>query len=233
MYKKFLITSILSLICVLFSYAQEDSIAITPPEEQVDASNPLSKGLNFYQIGRFKPNKVELQNIVNYTTNKWFIRAAVDYTKPYDDNVYYGSSSFMVSRIFDLAKNNDEWKVQTGFGVVVSNSKVNGNAIGVNFVGVQMNDKWKFVELFTYQSNGTIEAQYGAYYKFTQNGNWEIRTHPRMLFNTQTGVHEIPVGIGIGHTMRTPMFTTYIFCEPEYDLYNNEYLIYSGVKFIF
>ncbi|NLR93026.1 hypothetical protein [Flammeovirga agarivorans] len=232
MYKRILFTLVLSVISYSFSLGQ-DSTAVLPLEEEVDASNPLSKGLNAYQIGRFKPNKVELQNIVNYTTSKWFIRAAVDYTKPYDGQVYYGSSSFMVSRVFDFAKNNEDWKVQTGFGVVVSNSRVNGNAIGVNFVGVQMNQKWKFVELFTYQSNGTIEAQYGAYYKFTPNGNWEIRTHPRMLFNTQTGVHEIPVGIGLGHTVRSKAFTSYIYCEPEYDLYNNEYIIYSGIKFIF
>ncbi|MBD0399780.1 hypothetical protein [Flammeovirga sp. EKP202] len=232
MYKTILLTLLSFLIHVSIAMGQ-DSTSVQHPEEEIDASNPLTKGLNAYQIGRFKPQQVDLQNIVNYTNNKWFIRAALDYTKPYEGQVYYQASSFMVSRVIDLGKNNENWKIQTGFGVVVSNSQANGTAVGVNAIGVQMNDKWKFVELFTYQSNGTIEAQYGAYYKFTKNGNWEVRTHPRMLFNTQTGVHEIPVGLGLGHTVRAKSFTTYMFCEPEYDLYNNEYIIYSGLKFIF
>ncbi|AZQ65490.1 hypothetical protein EI427_25085 [Flammeovirga pectinis] len=230
--KNFILPLLFIVLSLNFANAQ-DTTTVENVEEMVDASNPLSKGLNVYQIGRFKPNQVQMQNIVNYTTSKWFIRAAVDYTKPYDADVSYGSSSFMVSRLIEFGKNNEDWKIQTGFGAVVSHSAANGVTAGVNFVGVQLSKKWKFVELLTYQFNGTIEAQYGVYYKFTNNGLWEVRSHPRMLFNTQTGVNEIPVGVGLGRTVKSKTFTAYIYCEPEYDLANNCYLIYSGVKFIF
>lgn len=145
----------------------------------------------------------------------------------------YGSSSFSVARIMNFSHPEKGWTNKIGLGLVVSHSELNGFSGGVNFVGVQFNEKWKFVELLTYQANGTIEAQYGAYYKFTKNNLWEVRSHPRMLFNTQTGRREVPVGVGIGHTIRMTNATMYIYCEPEYDIYNHNYLIYSGVKLIF
>lgn len=225
---------IVGFILLLFPLivSKGQSIQNTSPiEPEIDASNPLTLGLNAYQIARFKPNTYDLQNIVNYTTEKWFIRGAVDYYKTPEMNTQYGSSSFSIARIINLG--NDNFNNKIGLGAVVSHSRINGVSGGFNFVGVQSNTKWKFVELFTYQVNGTIEAQYGAYYKFTKNNLWEVRSHPRMLFNTQTGKREVPVGIGIGHTVRMSKATMYIYCEPEYDIANNNYLIYSGVKFIF
>lgn len=205
----------------------------TAPEEQIDASNPLSKGLNFYQIFRVKPDVLDMQNIVNYTTDKWFIRGAIDYNKVSSEDINYGSSSFLVSRLFKFSPDNELWKVQVGVGAIISDSKANGFSAGISFVGVQSYKKWKFVELFTYQVNNTIEAQYGIYYKISEDGLWEVRSHPRMLFNMDTGVNEIPAGVGVGKTILGKSFTTYVFCEPEYDFVAKDYLIYTGVKFIF
>lgn len=204
----------------------------TPPET-IDASNPLSKGLNVYQIFRIKPDVLDMQNIVNYTNSKWFIRGAIDYNKVYSEDLNYGSSSFLVSRLFKFSPENELWKVQVGVGAIISDSRINGLSAGVSFVGVQSYKKWKFVELFTYQVNNTIEAQYGLYYKISKNGLWEVRSHPRMLFNLDTGKNEIPAGVGIGKTILGKSFTTYVFCEPEYDFVANSYLIYTGVKVIF
>lgn len=199
----------------------------------IDASNPLSKGLNVYQILRVKPDMLDMQNIVNYTNSKWFIRGSVDYNKVFSGDLNYGSSSFLVSRLFKFSPENELWKVQIGVGVIISDSKLNGFSGGVSMVGVQSYKKWKFVELFTYQVNNTIEAQYGVYYKISKDGLWEVRSHPRMLFNLDTGENEIPAGVGIGKTILGKTFTTYVFCEPEYDFVASDYLIYTGVKVIF
>lgn len=201
----------------------------TAPEEQIDASNPLSKGLNFYQIFRVKPDVLDMQNIVNYTTDKWFIRGAIDYNKVSSEDINYGSSSFLVSRLFKFSPDNELWKVQVGVGAIISDSKANGFSAGISFVGVQSYKKWKFVELFTYQVNNTIEAQYGIYYKISEDGLWEVRSHPRMLFNMDTGVNEIPAGVGVGKTILGKSFTTYVFCEPEYDFVAKDYLIYLSL----
>ena len=203
------------------------------PAEEIDASNPLSKGLNVYQIFRIKPDVLDMQNIVNYTTSKWFIRGSIDYNKVHSEDLNYGSSSFLVSRLFKFLPDNELWKVQIGVGAIISDSKLNGFSGGISFVGVQSYKKWKFVELFTYQVNNTIEAQYGIYYKISKNGLWEVRSHPRMLFNLDTGKNEIPAGVGLGKTILGKSFTTYVFCEPEYDFVANDYLIYTGVKVIF
>ncbi|MBK0369455.1 hypothetical protein [Flavobacterium agrisoli] len=165
--RKLLIASFLLLSAITWGQEIE--------EEEVDASNPLSKGWNIYQIFRIKPNLLDMQNIVNFTTDKWFYRGAIDYNKAHPGDLNYGSTSFLVAKLFKLSPNNQSWKSQLGVGVVISDSKLNGFSGGVNLVGIQSNKKWKFVELFTYQVNNTIEAQYGIYYKFTKDGLWEVR----------------------------------------------------------
>ncbi|MHA7128609.1 hypothetical protein [Algoriphagus namhaensis] len=228
---------LLSLLCI---------VSLLGSVAAQDANNPIDPAPTFGLWNRFYSNdQSRLQFLANVTKGKWFYRFTMEYEFNYQDPSYrwfvydgepqkekshFNSTNFLVARLFQ-SKNGQH---QYGVGAVVSYFHGRNFAGGVNFVSVSKVGTWKFITLTTLQAGNeifTMEFQPGIYHDFP-NG-WYFRSHPRMLFNFETGFHEVPFGAGIGKIFSGQKPVVNLFFEPQYDVRNSVPMLYMGGKLLF
>lgn len=213
-----------------------------------DANNPIDPSPTLGIWNRFYADEQSrLQILGNVTYGKWFYRVTAEYEFNYPnesidyfnydeenrpDQNQFNSANFLVARLFQ-SKNE---KHQFGVGVVISYFHETKFAGGVNFVSVSKFGGWKVITLTTLQTGKEVfvmEFQPGLYHDF--NKGWYFRSHPRMLFNFQTGQHEVPLGAGLGKIVKPSEEGSVFnfFLEPQYDIVNTKPMLYAGMKILF
>lgn len=209
----------------------QDTTTTTTKERKIDANNPIDPAPTLGLFERaYGNNKSKLQFIGNVTFDKWLVRVAAEEQFNYGGQHEFKGASFLVSRLF---KSKDE-KHKFGFGAVVSQVNNVGWAAGGNIVSVSEIGKWKVISLLTLQGGDDIfsmEFQPGLYRNF--NKGWYMRSHPRMLWDFKRNHHEIPVGLGMGKIFDINGNKLNLLLEPQWDFWQNTYIIYTGVKFLF
>ncbi|WP_157614041.1 hypothetical protein [Pseudotamlana agarivorans] len=213
--------SIYIIICLLF-------IQIGTAQ---DANNPIDPSPTFGIWNRFYGDDYSrLQILGNITLNKWFVRVTAEQQFNYNSDNEFNGANLLVARLFQ-SKNG---KHQYGVGGVVSYIHNSGMAGGVNFVSVSKFGAWKAITLTTLQGGDdifTMEFQPGLYKDFDKG--WYFRSHPRMLFNFVNGQHEVPLGAGIGKIFKPSNTVFNLFFEPQYDVVNGRWMLYTGLKTLF
>ncbi|MEN2282471.1 hypothetical protein AAGF08_10060 [Algoriphagus sp. SE2] len=233
MNKKLLITALV-LLTLNFAYGQ-------------DANNPIDPNPTFGLFNRFySDNESRLQFLANVTYGKWFLRFTAEYEFNYNNEPgyssivlddgkeinenHFSSTNILVARTFKSKDGNHSF----GVGGVVSYLHERRFAGGLNFVSVSKVNGWRYISLVTLQAGKEtflMEFQPGIYRDF--NNGWYFRSHPRMLFNFETGNNEIPIGAGIGKIFKNGTPVVNVFLEPQYDLANDVIMLYAGVKTLF
>ncbi|WP_066220892.1 hypothetical protein [Formosa haliotis] len=197
-----------------------------------DANNPIDPSPTLGIWNRFYGDDFSrIQLLGNMTINgKWFVRFTTEFEANYHEDSEFTSTNFLAARLFQ----SENGKHQFGVGGVVSYINHAGWAGGVNFVSVSKFGAWKVITLTTLQGGDDIfmmEFQPGLYHDF--NKGWYFRSHPRMLFNFETGNHEVPLGAGVGKIFNTNGPVVNVFFEPQYDVVNTRAMLYTGVKMLF
>ncbi|WP_422354976.1 hypothetical protein [Roseivirga pacifica] len=201
-----------------------------------DANNPIDPSPTAGLWNRFYGDEQsKLQFLANVTYGKWFYRftAEAEFNYDEDNNNYtnkFSGTNFLVARLFQ----SENGQHQFGVGAVVSYFNKGKFAAGGNFVSVSKVGGWKFISLLTLQGGAdvfTMEFQPGIYHDF--NKGWYFRGHPRMLFNFETGRHEVPIGAGVGKIFNTNGPVVNVFFEPQYDFHNSLPMLYTGIKMLF
>lgn len=207
------------------------ALAIALQTQAQDANNPIDPAPTFGLWNRFYGDDFSrLQALGNVTYEDWFFRVTAEYQFNYDFEDQFKGTNFMAARLFEL----DEGKHQLGLGAIVSYIDPKGAAGGVSAVSVSKFGGWKFITLTTLQGGNdifTAEFQPGIYYDFSDG--WYFRSHPRMLFDFEEDIYEIPVGAGFGRVIDLDGTKLNMFFEPQYDLSQDRMMLYTGFKLLF
>ena len=208
------------------------AVLCTLPAVAKDANNPIDPAPTFGMWNRFYADDFSrLQLLGNITYGKWFYRVTAEQQINYGESDQFKGGNFMVARLFELGGG----KHQIGFGGIVSHIKDRGNAAGLSAVSVsKLEDGWKFITLTTVQAGDDIfqaEFQPGIYKDF--DDGWYFRSHPRMLFDFETSQYEVPIGAGFGRVIASGNTSVNMFFEPQYDVRQSRWMLYTGFKLLF
>lgn len=193
-----------------------------------DANNPIDPHPTFALFNRAYEGKSLTQFVGNATINDWFFRLSAEQAFNYDASNNFNGANILVSRLFHSQDN----KHKFGLGAIASYFHSDKYAGGVNFVSVSKFGEWKVISLTTLQGGDDlfkIEFQPGVYRDINDKG-WYLRSHPRLLFDVKTDVHEVPLGAGVGKITKFEGGLLNLFIEPQYDFANNGWIGYVGVK---
>ena len=217
--KKFIILLFFSFCISNFSFSQ-------------DANNPIDPSPTIGIFNRsYSDEFLRTQIIANMTVKeKWFVRISAEQQFNYNSENQFKNVGFLVARLFQT-KNG---KHNFGVGAIVSYIDPKGIAGGVNVVSTSKFGNLKFITLTTFQVGkniSTMEFDPGIYYDLPKG--WYLRGHPRMIFDFESNVNEVPIGAGLGKIIKTNSIVINLFIEPQYDLAQDRSMLYFGSKFLF